>query len=78
MLVFFLTVKRSKSQLPHRFPPQTIESVRKANIIVFDFLQSSYNISAGVGKPTIWILITSDTNQAVQLLEMARGLKFCI
>ena len=25
-----------------------------------------------------WILTRSDTNQAVQLLEMARGLKFCI
>ena len=29
-------------------------------------------------KPTMWILIRSDTNQAVQLLEMARSLKFCI
>ena len=29
-------------------------------------------------KPTIWILTRSDTNQAVQPLEMARGLKFCI
>ena len=28
-------------------------------------------------KPTIWILTRSDTNQAVQPLEMARGLKFC-
>ena len=27
-------------------------------------------------KPTMWILTRSDTNQAVQLLEMARGLKF--
>ena len=26
----------------------------------------------------MWILTRSDTNQAVQLLEMARGLKFCI
>ena len=25
----------------------------------------------------MWILTRSDTNQAVQLLEMARGLKFC-
>ena len=29
-------------------------------------------------KPTMWILIRSDTNQAVQLLEVARGLKFGI
>ena len=27
-------------------------------------------------KSTIWILTSSDTNQAVQLLEMARGLNF--
>ena len=29
-------------------------------------------------KQTMWILTRSDTNQAVQPLEMARGLKFCI
>ena len=29
-------------------------------------------------KPTMWFLTRSDTNQAVQPLEMARGLKFCI
>ena len=29
-------------------------------------------------KPTIWILTRSDTNQAIQPLEMARGWKFCI
>ena len=29
-------------------------------------------------KKTMWILTRSDTNQAVQLLEMARGLKFCM
>ena len=29
-------------------------------------------------KPTMWILTRSDTNQAVQLLDMARGLKFWI
>ena len=29
-------------------------------------------------KPTMWILTRSYTNQAVQPLEMARGLKFCI
>ena len=31
-----------------------------------------------MGKTTLWILARSDTNQAVQPLEMARGLKFCI
>ena len=29
-------------------------------------------------KPTIWFPTGSDTNQAVQLQEMARGLKFRI
>ena len=29
-------------------------------------------------KPTMWILTRSDTNQAVQPLEIARVLKFCI
>ena len=29
-------------------------------------------------KPTIWFLTRSDTNQAVQLQKMARGLKFRI
>ena len=29
-------------------------------------------------KPTMWFLTRSDTNQAVQPMEMARGLKFCI
>ena len=32
----------------------------------------------GVRKQTMWILTRSDTNQAVQPLKMARGLKFCI
>ena len=36
------------------------------------------NMSPTVRKPTIWILTRSDTNQAVQQLEMARGLKFWI
>ena len=31
-----------------------------------------------MGKPTMWFLTRSDTNQAVQLLEIARGWKFCI
>ena len=35
-------------------------------------------MSHNVRKPTMWILTRSDTNQAVQLLEMAKGLKFCI
>ena len=29
-------------------------------------------------KPTFWFLTWSDTNQAMQLLKMARGLKFRI
>ena len=29
-------------------------------------------------KPTMWFLTRSDTNQAVQPMKMARGLKFCI
>ena len=29
-------------------------------------------------KPTFWFLTWSDTNQAVQLQKMARGLKFRI
>ena len=29
-------------------------------------------------KPTMWILTRSDTNQTVQSLETAKGLKFCI
>ena len=39
-----------------------------------DFIQMSRNMR----KPTMWILTRSDTNQAVQLLEMARGLKLWI
>ena len=35
-------------------------------------------MSPNMRKPTMWILTRSDTNQAVHLLEMARGLKFCI
>ena len=40
--------------------------------------KSTYKMSPGVRKPTIWILTRSDTNQAVQPLKMARGWKFCI
>ena len=29
-------------------------------------------------KPTMWFLTRSDTNQAVQPMKMARGLKFSI
>ena len=36
------------------------------------------NLSRVMGKPTFWFLTWSDTNQAVQLLKMARGLKFQI
>ena len=35
-------------------------------------------MSRNTRKPTMWILTRSDTNQADQPLEMARGLKFCI
>ena len=31
-----------------------------------------------MGKPTFWFPTLSDTNQAVQLQKMARGLKFWI
>ena len=36
------------------------------------------NLSRNVGKPTLCFLTRSDTNQAVQPLELARGLKCCI
>ena len=35
-------------------------------------------MSHNVRKPTMWILTRSDTNQAVQPLEIARSLKICI
>ena len=35
-------------------------------------------LSRNIRKPTMWFLTRSDTNQAVQPLEMARGLKFWI
>ena len=38
----------------------------------------SLNTSRNVRKPTMWILTRSDTNLAVQPLEMAWGLKVCI
>ena len=35
-------------------------------------------LSRNVRKPTKWILARSDTNQAVQPLEIVRGVKFCM
>ena len=35
-------------------------------------------MSRDMRKPTIWFLTRSDTNQAVQPMKMARGLKFQI
>ena len=37
-----------------------------------------HHLSRNVRKPTMWFLTRSDTNQAVQLLQIARGLKFWI
>ena len=42
------------------------------------FSSVSRYLSRNVRKPTMWILTRSDTNQTVQPLEMARGLKFCM
>ena len=39
---------------------------------------SSHNMSRVMRKPTFWFPTWSDTNQAVQLQRMARGLKFQI
>ena len=36
------------------------------------------NLSHVMRKPTFWFPTWSDTNQAVQLQKMARGLKFWI
>ena len=35
-------------------------------------------LSRDMRKPTMWFLTRSDTNQAVQPIRMARGLKFYI
>ena len=35
-------------------------------------------MSSAMRKPTFWFLTWSDTNQAVELQKMARGLKFRI
>ena len=40
-------------------------------------IRRRHKVSRDMRKPTMWFLTRSDTNQAVQLLEMARGLKFC-
>ena len=45
---------------------------RTFRLLLFDL-----QLSRNVRKPTMWILTRSDTNQGVQSLEMARGLKFC-
>ena len=58
------------------------EAVRKNNSYIIKYSDahfhncSSYNhyMSRNMRKPTMWT--RSDTNQAVQLLDMARGLKF--
>ena len=42
------------------------------------FYEDLTKMSRVMRKQTMWILTRSDTNQAVQLLEMARDLKFCI
>ena len=41
-------------------------------------ISANLHMSRVMRKPTMWILTRSDTNQAVQPLEMARGLKFWI
>ena len=38
----------------------------------------TFFLSLRMGKPTIWFVTRSDTNQPVQLQKMARSLKFCI
>ena len=51
-------------------------------LIVYRDIGSGYPlfalISCNMGKLTLWIPTRSDTNRAVQPLEMARGLKFWI
>ena len=42
------------------------------------FLIIVNDLSRDMRKPTVWFLTWSDTNQAVQLQKMARGLKFLI
>ena len=54
----------------------TLGGCYRAKLGMTDVLHASYEPQHD--KPTIWILTRSDTNQAVQPLEMTRGLKFCI
>ena len=49
--------------------PKTLQSLYNA---------SCYNVSRVMGKPTFWFPTWSDTNSAVQLQKIARGLKFRI
>ena len=58
-----------------KIPCNLLESYEKS--FIDDFLTFSNHLSRNMRKPTMWILNRSDTNQAVQPLEMARGLKFC-
>ena len=41
-------------------------------------IQMQNKLSRDMRKSTMWFLTRSDTNQAIQLLERARGWKFCI
>ena len=43
-----------------------------------DINPNEVQMSCVMGKPTFWFLTWSDTNQAVQLQKIARGLKFRI
>ena len=43
-----------------------------------NFAKEKGQLSRNMRKPTMWILTRSTTKQAVQPLEMARGLKYCI
>ena len=71
-----LSVIFQKTQLIlqfHRREKQT-KDMTSTNVIVL----LKIKMSPGVRKPKIWILTRYDTNQAVELMEMARGLKFSI
>ena len=43
-----------------------------------EILKMVYELSCGMRKPMFWFQTWSNTNQAVQLQKMARGLKFWI
>ena len=51
--------------------------IRKMYILYVN-RQCQVHLSRNMRKPTMWFLTRSDTNQAIQLLEIARVLKFCI